>query len=258
MKVVPAQRRGLAALAVRESHRVLKIWTQTVAAPILSSFLFIVVFGLSLGDRIDAIDGVGYEVYIVPGLITMAMVQAAYSNNASSIFQARFDRYINDVLSAPMRPWEVNLGLTLGGVIRALLVGAGLFVLSLLVTEVPVREPLVLLAAVALLVVLFGSLGIVVGIYAESFDHHMAVNTIAILPLAFLGGVFYSVESLPSPWQELSLLNPLFHLVQAVRFGFLGLSDVPVAIALGVTAVLALAVVAWSAHLFSTGRRLKA
>ena len=258
MSVVPAQRRGLAALAVRESHRVLKIWTQTVAAPILSSFLFIVVFGLSLGDRIDAIDGVGYEVYIVPGLITMAMVQAAYSNNASSIFQARFDRYINDVLAAPMRSWEVNLGLTLGGVIRALLVGAGLLVLSLLVTEVPVREPLVLLAAVALLVVLFGSLGIVVGIYAESFDHHMAVNTIAILPLAFLGGVFYSVESLPSPWQELSLLNPLFHLVQAVRFGFLGISDVPVAFALGVTAVLTLVVVAWSAHLFSTGRRLKA
>lgn len=258
MKVVPAERRGLAALALRETHRVLKIWTQTVAAPILSSFLFIVVFGLSLGDRIDAIDGVGYEVYIVPGLITMAMVQAAYSNNASSIFQARFDHYINDVLAAPMRSWEVNVGLTLGGVIRALLVGLGLLALSLLVTEVPLHEPLVLLAAVALLVVLFGSLGIVVGIYAESFDHHMAVNTIAILPLAFLGGVFYSIESLPSPWQELSLLNPLFHVVQAVRFGFLGISDVPVAMALAVTAVLTLAVVAWSAYLFSSGRRLKA
>jgi ABC-2 type transport system permease protein len=199
MAAVPARRRGLVALATRETARVLKLWTQTVAAPILSSFLFIVVFGLSLGTRIDAIDGIAYDAYIVPGLITMAMVQAAYSNNASSIFQARFERYINDVLSAPMRPWEVNLGITLGGVLRSLLVGAGLFVLSLLVTAVPVREPLVLLAAVALLVGLFGSLGIVVGIYAESFDHHMAVNSIAILPLAFLGGVFYSVESLPSP-----------------------------------------------------------
>jgi ABC-2 type transport system permease protein len=157
-----------------------------------------------------------------------------------------------------MRPWEVNLGITLGGVMRALLVGAGLFTLSLVVTEVPVREPLVLVAAVALLVALFGSLGIVVGIYAETFDHHMAVNSIAILPLAFLGGVFYSVESLPSPWQELSLINPLFHLVQAMRFGFLGVSDVPVGIALGVTAVLTLAVVAWSSRLFSTGHRLKA
>lgn len=258
MAAVPARRRGLVALATRETARVLKLWTQTVAAPILSSFLFIVVFGLSLGTRIDAVDGISYDMYIVPGLITMAMVQAAYSNNASSIFQARFERYINDVLSAPMRPWEVNLGITLGGVMRALLVGAGLFMLSLVVTEVPVREPLVLVAAVALLVALFGSLGIVVGIYAETFDHHMAVNSIAILPLAFLGGVFYSIESLPSPWQELSLINPLFHLVQAVRFGFLGVSDEPVGIALGVTAVLTLAVVAWSSRLFSTGHRLKA
>jgi ABC-2 type transport system permease protein len=258
MAAVPARRRGLVALARRETARVLKLWTQTVAAPILSSFLFIVVFGLSLGTRIDAVDGISYDMYIVPGLITMAMVQAAYSNNASSIFQARFERYINDVLSAPMRPWEVNLGITLGGVMRALLVGAGLFMLSLVVTEVPVREPLVLVAAVALLVALFGSLGIVVGIYAETFDHHMAVNSIAILPLAFLGGVFYSIESLPSPWQELSLINPLFHLVQAVRFGFLGVSDEPVGIALGVTAVLTLAVVAWSSRLFSTGHRLKA
>lgn len=258
MAAVPARRRGLVALATRETARVLKLWTQTVAAPILSSFLFIVVFGLSLGTRIDAVDGISYDMYIVPGLITMAMVQAAYSNNASSIFQARFERYINDVLSAPMRPWEVNLGITLGGVMRALLVGAGLFMLSLVVTEVPVREPLVLVAAVALLVALFGSLGIVVGIYAETFDHHMAVNSIAILPLAFLGGVFYSIESLPSPWQELSLINPLFHLVQAVRFGFLGISDEPVGIALGVTAVLTLAVVAWSSRLFSTGHRLKA
>jgi ABC-2 type transport system permease protein len=258
MAAVPARRRGLVALATRETARVLKLWTQTVAAPILSSFLFIVVFGLSLGTRIDAVDGISYDMYIVPGLITMAMVQAAYSNNASSIFQARFERYINDVLSAPMRPWEVNLGITLGGVMRALLVGAGLFTLSLVVTEVPVREPLVLVAAVALLVALFGSLGIVVGIYAETFDHHMAVNSIAILPLAFLGGVFYSIESLPSPWQELSLINPLFHLVQAVRFGFLGVSDEPVGIALGVTAVLTLAVMAWSSRLFSTGHRLKA
>ena len=102
----------------------LKLWTQTIAAPVLSSFLFILVFGLSLGGRIKQIDGVAYEVFIVPGLITMAMIQAAYANNSASVFQARFDRYLNDVLAAPMRPWEVNLGLSLGGVVRALLIGA--------------------------------------------------------------------------------------------------------------------------------------
>src|SRR5688572_29782420 len=129
---------GLVALTGREVLRVLKLWTQTVVAPVVSSFLFIVVFGLSLGERIREIDGVPYEVFIVPGLITMAMVQAAYANNSASVFQAKFDRYLNDILASPMRPWEVNVGLSLGGVVRALLIGAGLLVASLLVTDVPV------------------------------------------------------------------------------------------------------------------------
>src|SRR5204863_4795711 len=121
-----------------------------IAAPILSSFLFIVVFGLSLGGRIKQVDGFDYDVFIVPGLITMAMVQAAYSNNASSVFQARFDRYLHDVLAAPMRNWEVNLGLSLGGAVRALTIAVGLLGLSLAVVSVPIHQPLVLIVAVIL------------------------------------------------------------------------------------------------------------
>ncbi len=253
-----ARRRGLIALAGRETDRVLKLWSQTIVAPVLSSFLFILVFGLSLGDRIRAIDGVDYEVFIVPGLITMAMAQAAYANNSSSVFQARSERYLHDVLSAPMRSWEVNLGLSLGGVVRAMAIGAGLLALALPVTGVPVREPLVLLAAVGLVLVLFASLGVVVGVYAESWDQHGFVNNILILPLSFLGGVFYSVELLSSPWEEISHVNPIFFLINAVRYGFLGTSDVPIGLALGVTAAMAAAVVAWSAVMFHTGRRLKA
>ena len=116
--------RGLIALAARETDRVLKLWSQTIAAPVLASFLFILVFGLSLGGRIRQIDGVEYDVFIVPGLIAMAMAQAAYSNNSSSVFQSRSDRYINDVLSAPMRSWEVNLGLSIGGIVRSLSIGS--------------------------------------------------------------------------------------------------------------------------------------
>jgi ABC-2 type transport system permease protein len=249
--------RGLAALTGREILRVLKLWTQTVGAPVISSFLFILVFGLSLGSRIDEIDGFDYDVFIVPGLITMAMVQAAYANNSASVFQAKFDRYLNDILSAPMRAWEINLGLSLGGVVRALLIGISLFLLSLLVVDVPVEEPLVLLLAVTLALVLFSSLGVVVGIYAESWDHTAFVNNLVILPLTFLGGVFYSVDVLPSPWEELSHVNPIFFLVQAVRYGFLGSSDVSVWLALAVTAVLAAICVAWSTWLFATGRRIK-
>jgi ABC-2 type transport system permease protein len=254
---VLVRRRGLIALTGREILRVLKLWTQTIAAPVVSSFLFILVFGLSLGDRIRAIEGVSYDVYIVPGLIAMAMVQAAYSNNSSSVFQARLDRYINDILAAPMRPWEINLGLSLGGVVRALLIGASLLVLSLLVVDVPVREPAVLALAVALALALFSALGVVVGIHADSWDHTAFVNNIVILPLTFLGGVFYSVDLLPSPWQELSHVNPIFFLIQAVRYGFLGSSDVSVWLALAVTGALAAVCVAWSTWLVATGRRLK-
>jgi ABC-2 type transport system permease protein len=249
--------RGLVALGGRETIRVTKLWTQTIAAPVISSFLFIVVFGLSLGARISAIDGVDYEVFIVPGLVTMAMVQAAYSNNSSSVFQARFDRYLNDVLAAPMRNWEVNLGLSLGGAVRALAIGVCLAVLALAVTDVPVREPGVLALAVALALTLFCSLGVVVGIYAQTFDHHTFVNNIVILPLTFLGGVFYSVNILPSPWEEISHANPLFYVVSAVRYGFLGVSDVSPALAFGVTIAMTMILVGWAQYLFASGRKLK-
>src|SRR5215211_7402151 len=252
-----ATHRGLSALSLRETARVLKLWTQTILAPILSSSLFIVVFGLSLGDRIHDIGGVPYDQYIVPGLIAMSMAQAAYANNSSSVFQARFDRYINDVLASPMRGWEVNLGLTLGGAVRALLIGAGLLAIALPLTGVPVREPFVLIAALLLLLTIFCSFGVVVGVYAESWDQSAFVTNLVILPASFLGGVFYSVEKLPSPWQEISHLNPLYYLIDAVRHGFLGQSDVPVGISLGVALLLAAGCVAWSSWLFATGRRLK-
>lgn len=252
-----ARHRGLIALGGRETLRVFKLWTQTVAAPVLSSFLFILVFGLALGGRIKQIDGIDYDVFIVPGLITMAMVQATYSNNSSSVFQARFDRYLHDVLSAPMRHWEVNLGLSIGGAIRALTIGVALFALAIPVTGIGIAHPAVLVLSVLLLLVLFSSLGVVVGIYAETWDQAGFVNNIVILPLSFLGGVFYSVARLPEPFGAITHADPIFYLINAVRYGFLGVSDVAPWIALLVTAGLTALVVAWSAWLFATGRRIK-
>jgi ABC-2 type transport system permease protein len=249
--------RGLAWLALRECHRVLRLWTQTTLAPVISSLLFIVVFGLSLGGRISTIDGFEYQVFIVPGLIAMAMAQAVYSNNSSTIFQARNDRYIDDVLAAPMHSWQMNLGFGVGGAFRALAIGVALTALAAPLTGAPIEHPLALLLAVVLLTAGFGALGIVVGIYAQMFDHISFVNNIVILPLTFLGGVFYSVDRLGSPWEQISHANPLFYVVEAIRFGFLGSSDVSPWIAYGVIAAIAAALVAWSQYLFSTGRRLK-
>jgi ABC-2 type transport system permease protein len=249
--------RGFAWLSRRECHRVLKLWTQTTLAPVISALLFIVVFGLSLGERIREVSGFDYEVFIVPGLIAMAMAQAAYSNNSSSIFQGRNDRYIDDVLAAPMHAWQMNTGFIVGGAFRALMIGGALAALALPITGAPIERPAALLVAVLLLVVGFGALGTVVGIYAQTFDHTSFINNIVILPLTFLGGVFYSVDRLGSPWEAISHANPLFYVVDAVRYGFLGTSDVSALISFAVLAAMALAMVAWSQYLFSSGRRLK-
>ncbi len=249
---------GLLWLARRETLRVSKLWTQTVLAPVISSILFILVFGLSLGDRIKNVGGVEYEVFIVPGLITMAMIQAAFSNNASTVYQARSDRYINDVLSAPMRPWQMTLGYSVGGMFRSLAIGASLLLLAVFLTDVPLERPFALAAAVVLLLVLFGALGTIVGIHAETWDHTAFIQNIVIVPLAFVGGVFYSIDLLPSPWEELSHFNPVFYLVNAIRFGFLGEGDVSIWLSLGVVAVLAVPAYIWAQYLFASGRRLKA
>jgi ABC-2 type transport system permease protein len=188
----------------------------------------------------------------------MAMVQAAYSNNSSSVFQARSDRYINDVLSSPMHAWQMNLGFNVGGIIRALAIGLGLGAIAVPVTGAPVEQPLVLVPAVLLGLILFSALGTIVGIFAETFDHHTFVNNVVILPLVFVGGVFYSVDLLPSPWHELTHFNPIFYLVNAVRYGFLGTSDVSIALCFAVTAGLAIPAYLWSQWLFTTGRKLKA
>jgi ABC-2 type transport system permease protein len=249
---------GFAWLCRRECLRVFKLWTQTVLAPVVSSILFILVFGLSLGSRIRDFGPIEYEVFIVPGLITMAMVQAAYNNTSSSVFQGRQDRYINDILSAPMRPWQVNLGYAIGGIVRSLAIGAGLVALAAPLTGIGIEHPLVLLLAVLLGLIGFSALGTIVGIFAETFDNHTFVSNIVILPLVFLGGVFYSITTLASPWQELSHVNPLFYLVNAVRYGFIGQGDVSPALSLVVVAAIALPLYGWAQWLFSTGRRLKA
>jgi len=244
-------------LAARECLRVGRLWSQTVLAPVVSSLLFVIVFGLSLGDRIREVSGFEYEVFILPGLIAMAMFMAAYMNNSSSIFQARSDRYIDDILAAPMLPWQIDIGLTVGGVFRALLIGGALTAIGAPLLGVPIDRPLALAAAALAAILLFGSLGVIVGIYAQTWDHHSFVSNLVIQPLAFVGGVFYTVDILPSPWHELSHANPLFYIVDAVRYGFLGVSDVPIGVSLGITAALAGAMFSWSVWLFRSGHKLK-
>lgn len=249
--------RSLFWLTARESLRVTRLWTQTVLAPVVSSLLFVIVFGLSLGSRIRNVSGFEYQVFILPGLVAMGMLTAAYSNNSSSIFQARNDRYIDDILAAPMRAWQVDIGLTIGGVLRALAIAVVLTAIAAPLLGVPIEHPLLLIFTALLAVLAFASLGLIVGIYAQTWDHNAFVQNLVIQPLVFVGGVFYSVDILPSPWHQLTHVNPLFYIVDAIRYGFLGISDVAPAISISVTAALAAVLFTWSVWLFRSGHKLK-
>ena len=202
--------------------------------------------------------GFDYQVFILPGLVAMGMLTAAYANNSSSIFQARNDRYIDDILAAPMRAWQVDIGLTIGGVLRALAIG----IVTTAVARAAARRPD--RASAVLLVVrrsrrscCLPRSALIVGIHAQTWDHNAFVQNLVIQPLAFVGGVFYSVDILPSPWHQLTHVNPLFYIVDAIRYGFLGTSDVAPALAISVTAALAAAMFWWSVWLFRSGHKLK-
>ncbi len=156
-----------------------------------------------------------------------------------------------------MHAWQMNFGYLVGGAFRAILIGGALAALAAPLVGAPIEQPFFLIIAVLLLTIGFGSLGTIVGIYAESFDHTSFINNIVILPLTFLGGVFYSVDRLGDPWEALSHANPLFYVVDALRYGFLGHSDVGAPISFAVLAAMSLALLAWSQYLFTTGRKLK-
>lgn len=241
-----ARRRGVGALSEREVLRVLRLWNQTIAPPVVAAVLFIVVFGVALGNRIPVIDGVAYEQFIVPGLVLMGVATSAFGNNATSIFQARNDGFIEDPVSSPMTPGLLLAGYLAGGVVRSLLIGVLTLAAARVFVDYPVDHPWVLLAALVGTSLAFASLGTVVGLHSTGWDQQNVVGNLVIQPLVFLGGVFYSIDGLEQPWGALTHANPIFYMVVAARHGMLGDSEVPVALSLGVTLGLALALTGWA------------
>ncbi|MER7564139.1 ABC transporter permease [Streptomyces sp. NPDC048523] len=250
-----AERAPFLWLLEREVLRFLTIWRYSVVGPVLSTVLFVVVFGSALGSHVDTIDGVGYGSFIVPGLFTQAIVNVGFFNGTTSLFEARRDQYINDVYASPLSWWEINAALVGGGIARGAVVGTGVLAVALPLTHgrTPAR-PLVLLLGTLGLLLVAAQVGVIAGAHAKSLDHVYSMESIILLPLGFLGGVFYSVHQLPSFWDALSHLDPVFWLVQVERIGFLGQGDVGAGPALAVVWALAAALTAWSAALFATDR----
>lgn len=251
------QWRGAAALAQREVTRVLRLWSQTIAPNVVSAILFIAIFGIALGGRIKKIDGIEYDAFIVPGLILMGIGTAAYSNTASSLYQARFDGFIDDPVSGPMRARHLLAAYLAGGIVRGLAIGALTLVAALFLVDLPAVNPTTAIITFLLASVAFSALGVGVGLLAKTWDQQSYVGNLVLQPLVFLGGVFYSVNMLGQPWRSLTKADPILYMVAASRHGMLGTSEINVWLSLTVTAALTTAMVAWAGWLVARGTGLR-
>ncbi len=251
-----AQRRGTFALAGREVRRVLSLWTQTILPPVLTALLFLAVFGGALGDRIREIEGIRYLDFILPGLLVMVVAAQAFANNATSLFQAKSEGYIEDVLTSPLRAWQIALAYMAGGLVRAFV--AALAVALVAIPFVGRPEQLgVLMAALLLTGLVFSLLGVITGVWADTFDQHSFIASIVITPLALVGGVFYSARTLPEPWDTLTRLNPIYYLVDAARAGSTGFHETPIWASLPLAALVGVGAFATTTALIGRGWRLK-
>jgi ABC-2 type transport system permease protein len=242
----------------REVNRFMKIKKQTLGAPLLETFLYITIFGAALGSRIKELHGIEYILFVIPGLIMMAFSTNSFANNSSSILQQKFQGAIQDQLSSPASPLELLLAFSLGGFVRGLLVAVIAFVVSVILVGLPVDHVLVLIPSLFLVGFFFSQLGVLIGVRAEQFDDVAFAQTFILQPLIFLGGVFYSAALLPQPFETLTRFNPIFYMINLVRYGFVGFSEVSVPLSLLALTAATAAIFLVNLRLFSTGYRLRA
>ncbi|MBD8526373.1 ABC transporter permease [Pseudomarimonas arenosa] len=218
----------------REINRILRIWGQTLVPPAITMTLYFLIFGSLIGRRIGEMGGFDYMDFIVPGLVMMSVIQNAYGNISSSFFGAKFGRHVEELLVSPLPNWIILSGYVTGAVFRGLMVGIIVLAIAMCFTHVRIPHPIVMLSTVLLSATVFALAGFVNAVYAKKFDDIAIVPTFILTPLTYLGGVFYSVTLLPDFWENVSWFNPVLHMVNAFRFGLLGVSDVPLWIAYAV------------------------
>ncbi|MCO5315880.1 MAG: ABC transporter permease [Solirubrobacterales bacterium] len=247
----------LLSLTRREVSRFMKIKGQTIGAPLLETFLYISIFGGALGSRVGELDGVDYIVFVIPGLIMMAWAMNAFSNNSSSILQQKFQGAIDDQLSSPASPVQLLLAFSLGGFLRGLIIVIITFIVASILVDLPVDHILILVPSLFLVGAFFSQLGVLIGVRAEQFDDVSFAQTFILQPLIFLGGIFYSASLLPEPYQTLTQFNPVYYMISLVRYGFLGVADVDVALSLLVLTAATAALFLLNLRLFQTGYKLR-
>jgi ABC-2 type transport system permease protein len=241
----------------REIQRFWSIKRQTIFGPVLETYLYISVFGAALGSRIDTLEGHPYINFIIPGLLLMAMAMNSFSNNSSSLLQQKMQRAIEDQLSSPVSNTALLAAFTLGGLIRASIITVIAFITAALLIDLTVAHPILFIISLLMCGLFFASLGVLVGLRSQVFDNLSFYQTFIIQPLIFLGGIFYSVSLLSEPFHTLTQINPIFYMINTVRYGMLGSSDVNPWISLSVIGAATIILIGVNALLFKKGYRLR-
>jgi ABC-2 type transport system permease protein len=244
-------------LLQKEVRRFWRVASQTLLTPIITASLYLFVFGATLGERISILPGFSYAQFVIPGLILMGVINNSFANTSSSLFMSRYLGNIVDLLVTPVSPAQFILAYTLAAMLRGMLVGLATWLISIFFAGLPWDRPLAAVAMAALASFLFAQFGLIAAMYAQNFDSLSMYSNFIILPLIYLGGVFYPISILPSHWAALSHLNPLFYLIDGFRNAILGVGDLSLATAFGVAGLMAAGLFGWAALLITRGFRLR-
>lgn len=244
-------------IVTKEVLRFIRIWIQTILPPAITTTLYFIIFGKLIGQRIGEMEGYSYIDFIVPGLILMSVIQNSYSNVVSSFFSTKLQHYIEELLIAPVPNWVILGGYVVGGVTRGTLVGILVTVISLFFTDLQITSYGLTLLIFVLTSILFSLAGFINAVYATTFDDISIVPTFVLTPLTYLGGVFYSIHLLPEFWQNLSLGNPVLYMINAFRFGILGVSDIDIGVALTIILSFIVGLTLFSLALLARGVGIK-
>ncbi len=244
-------------LVIEEIRRFIRIWPQTLLPSVVTTALYFMIFGHLIGQRFGDIDGVSYMDYIVPGIILMSVISNAYANVVASFYLRKFQRNIEELLVAPVANWAILLGYVCGGIARGMLVGVIVAATSLLFTDINVYHWGITLTIYILTATLFSLAGFVNAIFANSFDDISTIPNFVLTPLTYLGGIFYSITMLPELWQQLSLANPILYMINAFRYGLIGVTDIRIEIAFLMTSGFILFLAIFSLVLLHKGIGIK-
>lgn len=242
----------------KEIKRFTRIWIQTLLPPAITMILYFVIFGKLIGSRIGDMGGFSYIAFVAPGLIMMAVLTNSYANVSSSFFSAKFQRSVEEILVSPTPNYIILLGYVMGGVARGMAVGLIVTLMSLFFTDLHIHNWFITISIVLMTSILFSLAGFINAVYANSFDDISIVPTFILTPLTYFGGVFYSINLLPEFWQHVSVFNPILHMVNAFRYGMLGITDVHIGMAFTGLILCVVVLFAVGLHLLKTGKRLRA